>query len=580
MSPSGSRPRPRRGGAAALACALVVLSGCATVPTSGDVAHHTPQASGVNSGVQVDPLPPADGASQLLVVEGFLHAMGTYQPDYRVARQYLTEAASATWDPESGVQVYADGSPPTETEQSVVLSARVTGKVDAAGTYTPVGNDAPPLRQDFGLVKNSAGQWRISSPPAGLLVSRYAFTTGFVAVTLHFTDPAGSVLVPEPRFFAAGDQALEAAVNAQLAGPGAWLAPAVRKTETKGLTVDAVEVDSTGMAEVELGGDTGRLTSDEKRTLLAELTYTLSGFSQVSTVQVTADGEAWRDDAGQSVVRTDSFAGLAPVAASSPRTLFVVKDRKVQRLKDMTDWDDLAEVSASLAHPEQVAVNADLSEVAATSQSATRLQVARTDSDKVTLLRTGAGLLRPDYARDGELWSPAEAGVASLQVFKGEQRLKVTLGAEPVPTLKVRALSLSPDGTRVALILADGSQTRLGLATVERGDGEVTVSGWRPLDLSVVTGSSGTAIDVGWVTATELVVLQASDEGTNVFRVSQDGASSTDIGPSENLTLSQLAVVPQRPVAALSPTGNVYRRDGEFNWNLAIASVDAVAWSG
>ena len=55
---------------------LLMLAGCATVPTSGPVEHHTPQAAGVNSGVHVDPLPPANGASQLLVVEGFLHAMG------------------------------------------------------------------------------------------------------------------------------------------------------------------------------------------------------------------------------------------------------------------------------------------------------------------------------------------------------------------------------------------------------------------------------------------------------------------------------------------------------------------------
>ena len=94
--------------------AVALLAGCATVPTSGPVDRHTPQATGVNSGVRIDPLPPADGASPLLVVEGFLHAMSVYQPDYAVARQYLTPSASAAWHPESGVQVYADGVPPAE----------------------------------------------------------------------------------------------------------------------------------------------------------------------------------------------------------------------------------------------------------------------------------------------------------------------------------------------------------------------------------------------------------------------------------------------------------------------------------
>lgn len=566
--------------AIALAALVLMLTGCATVPTSGAVEHHTPQASGMNSGVQVDPLPPADGASQLLVVEGFLHAMGTYQPNYAVARQYLSEAANAAWHPESGVQIYADGSPPTETEQSVVLSARITGRVDASGIYSVVGNDTPPLRQDFGLQKNGAGQWRITNPPSGLLVSRYSFTTGFEAVDLHFADPSGSVLVPDPRFFAAGEQASAVVVAAQLAGPSAWLAPAVRRTQTRDLTVRQVGVDAGGVAEIDLAGDASGLDADQRRVLLAELAYTLTGLDQVTAIEVSVNAEAWRDDSGQTQLRADSFSGMSPLGSSSQRGLFVVKDRRIQRLSDTSNWDELSEVNVGITRPGQIAVSADLSEVAATSSDATRLLVGRTSTGKATQVRTGAGLLRPDYARDGELWSPAAGGPAELEVLKGEGRLKVVAGDDPVPNLRLRALSLSPDGARVALILSDGSQTRLGLARVQRSDGEITISGWTALDLSVITGNSGRAIDLGWVSATELVVLQASDEGTSVVRMSQDGATSTDIGPSEDRTLDQLAVVPSRSVAALSPSGNVYRRVGEFNWSFAIDGVEAMAWSG
>lgn len=70
-----------------IAALAVLLTGCASVPTTGPVAHHTPQAVSVDGGVRVDPLPPSEGASPLLIVEGFLHAMSTYQPDYAVARQ-------------------------------------------------------------------------------------------------------------------------------------------------------------------------------------------------------------------------------------------------------------------------------------------------------------------------------------------------------------------------------------------------------------------------------------------------------------------------------------------------------------
>ncbi len=576
-----SAGRPLRWLVAGWLAASLALAGCATVPTSGPVEKHTPQATGVNSGVHVDPLPPSDGASQLLVVEGFLHAMSTYQPDYAVARQYLTEAASRTWHPESGVQVYADGFPPTETETSVVLSVRVTGQVDKVGSYSPVGSDAPLLRQDFGLQKNEQGQWRITKPPEGLLVSRYAFTTGFVGVNLYFLDPDGSVLVPDPRFFAAGDQSLEAAVSALLAGPSDWLAPAVRKTITSGVSVSDVSVDSSGTANVTLGGAAVRLSTDQRRTLLAELAYTLTSFSQVSAIRVTVGDDTWRDDSGQAIIRPDTFSQLSPIGSVTQRALYVVKDRKVKRLDDPSSSDDFADVEVGLSHPEQIAVNRVQDEVAATTAEGTRLLVGKTGSDKATTLRTGeSGLLRPEYARNGELWSPAASGPDGLVVFKGGERLKVRLGSQPVPDVPVRALSLSPDGVRVAMIVEQGGQSVVGLARVERSEGQVTLAGWKVVDLQAITGNSGEAMDVGWASATELVVLQAGEDETGVLRVSQNGATSADIGPSEALELTEVAVAPQRVVVAMSPAGTVYRRDGEFNWNLVVAGAEAVAYSG
>ncbi|MCB0912540.1 MAG: GerMN domain-containing protein, partial [Propionibacteriaceae bacterium] len=558
---------------AAWLAGLLALAGCATVPTSGPVENHSPQATGVNSGVRVDPLPPADGASQLLVVEGFLHAMGTYQPDYAVARQYLTESASRSWHPESGVQVYADGFPPTETETSVVLSVRLTGTMDAAGSYAPVSTEAPLLRQDFDLIKNEAGQWRINNPPEGLLVSRYAFTTGFVGVSLYFVDPDATVLVPDPRFFATGEQTLVETVRALLDGPSDWLAPAVRKTVTSGVTVSTVSVDSAGTAEVALGGAAVRLNDDQRRILLAELAYTLTGFSQVSGIRVTVGADTWRDDSGQAIIRPDTFSELSPVGSPAQRTLYLVKDRKLQRLSDPSAWDDFADVEVGFSRPEQIAVNPAQDEATATAADGSRLTSSKIGTDKATVLRTGeSGLLRPDYARNGELWSPSASGPDGLQVFKGNQRLKVRIGTDPVPDVPVRALSVSPDGVRVAMVVSQGGLGIVGLARVERSEGQVTLSGWTVVDLQAITGNPGEAMDVGWSSATDLVVLQAGEDETSVLRVSQDGATSTDIGPSEALELTELAVAPQRVVVAMNPDGTVYRRDGEFNWNLAVAA--------
>ncbi len=555
----------------------LVLVGCATVPTSGPVERQTAQATGMNSGVHVDPLPPADGSSQLLVVEGFLHAMSVYQPDYHVARQYLTDAANHAWHPESGVQVYGDGFPPTEYDQTVILQAPLTGMVNAAGSYKP--GPGSGQSHNFSLM-NIGGEWRISNPPDGLLVSRYVFTTNFTPISLYFLDPSGTALVPDPRFFASGDQAMAQAVTELLAGPSSWLAPAVRKFDTSGITVGGVSVDANGLADVALGGAADRLSAEQRHTLLTELAYTLSGFDQVGSVRVTGAGQVWRDEAGQSEVRADSFASLSPQGVTN-RVLFLVKDHKLQRLRDPSNWNDFTVVDAGLGRPEQIAVNGDLSQVAAVTGGGTRLELGQPNAGKPARpVRTGSGLLRPAFARNGELWSPSSSGATQLQVFKGEQRLKVRVAG--LPSGRVRAMALAADGSRVAFVLREGQADVVGLARVLRSEGAIVVDGWRTVDLALNTGNAASYLDLGWISPTELGVLVTSNGDTSVVRASQDGATASDIGPSEASALNQLAVAPAAgsPAVALGSSGSVYRFDGEFNWNLAITAVDAVAYSG
>ena len=95
------------------------------------------------------------------------------------------------------------------------------------------------------------------------------------------------------------------------------------------------------------------------------------------------------------------------------------------------------------------------------------------------------------------------------------------------------------------------------------------------------TGTAGSALDVGWYSPSELAVLQTGSGGeTSVIKVSQDGATATDIGPSNSASLGQLAVVPERQPVALGNGGGAYRFDGEFNWALSIIGVDALVYSG
>ncbi len=555
---------------------VLALTGCATVPTSGPVDYHTPHAPNVNSGVHVDPLPPANGASQLLVVEGFLHAMGVYQPSYGVARQYLTSTASESWHPESGVEVYTESDQLVESDQGVALSYVKVGSVDAVGIYL---SDNTNKRYIFELAKDSAGQWRIANPPAGLMVSRYMFTTNYTAVNLHFLNAAGDVLVPDPRFFASGDQTPAAVVRAQLDGPSAWLGPVVQKVATADVGVDGVTIQADGVVDVRLAAAAGALSLEQRKALLAELAYTMTGLSEVTAAQVSAGGQPWKSDFGTLQVGPQTFASLSPTNMSAPRVLFTVSDEKLKRLRDPSQWDDLVDVETSIEKPEQIAVRSDLGEVAAVTGSGTQLQTAPIGSGKPKVLRVGSALLRPDYARNGELWSLAASGPDSLRVYRDAAAQKVDGSALPNGT--VVAAKLSQDGARIAVALRHGNRTEVGLAVVARTQGAIRLTGWHAIDLTMNAGSAGRAIDVGWVSQTALAVLQVGTAGqTSVIQVSQDGAAATDIGPNNSGSLEQLAVMPQRTSVALDSGGGAYRFDGEFNWTLSLTTVDAMTYSG
>lgn len=556
---------------------LLALTGCATVPTSGPVEHHTPQAAGVNSGIHVDPLPPANGASQLLVVEGFLHAMGVYQPNYQVARQYLTEPASESWHPESGAEVYMEKDQPIETEQGVALAAIRVGTLSADGVYVPDNTDK---RYTFEMVKDQAGQWRISNPPPGLVVSRYLFSTNYTSLNLHFMETAGKFLVPDPRFFASGDQARAAVIRAQLDGPSSWLEPVVEKNVSQDIRVEGMTVDNDGLLTLTLDRAADRLSNAERQSLLAELAYTITTLPGIISIQVNSGGLPWTSGSGQVDVGPETFANLSPEQSSALRVLFAIRDHKVQRLRDPARWDDFVPVEADLNAPEQIAVNHDRTEVAAVSAGGTRLTTAPIGPGKARPLRSGLGLLRPDYARTGELWSFASSGITGLRIFRDGEPVKVD--ATALPAARLVAAKLSPDGSRIAIVLQQGARTDVGLAIVARNqDGSVTLSGWRDLNVALNTGRPGRALDLGWSSTTQLAVLQTASGGeTSVIRISQDGATATDIGPNNSASLQQLAVVSTRPAVVLAFGGRAYRFDDEFNWTLSMAGVEALAYSG
>ncbi len=115
----------------ALALSLIMLSGCAQLPTSVNIKSGpelvAPEAVDFSYYI---PTGPSDDETQQEIVSGFLAAGTGPQNDYSVAREFLTAEFAQRWNP-TGEVLIRDGAPGfTPTGQSSLL---VDVRVSAVG---------------------------------------------------------------------------------------------------------------------------------------------------------------------------------------------------------------------------------------------------------------------------------------------------------------------------------------------------------------------------------------------------------------------------------------------------------------
>src|SRR5690625_2022795 len=98
--------RARRTGAALVAAAVLFLTACSSLPTEGSFQPGLSTDSGSSEARwQFSPDGPAAGAEPAAIVLGFLDAGESPLDGWDVAREFLTSAAQATWDPNARITV-------------------------------------------------------------------------------------------------------------------------------------------------------------------------------------------------------------------------------------------------------------------------------------------------------------------------------------------------------------------------------------------------------------------------------------------------------------------------------------------
>ncbi|WP_298885744.1 LpqB family beta-propeller domain-containing protein [uncultured Serinicoccus sp.] len=572
---------------AVLAATALITAGCSgQLPTSSAPRAGLPVSQ--QSEREVDRLlPPAQpGAGPVEVVEGFLRASEGFAGDDDVSRSYLASELASSWVPTATVVVYeGDAELTLLSEDEVSVELDVVGRVDAEGRLT---EQAPQTStQTFGLTEVD-GEPRISTFPddAGLWLSDTAFERVFRPTVLSYLNTQEDVFVPELRWLADSEGLPTALTRAQLGPLPGYLEGAVSTAanESVRLATPAVPVDpSTLVATVNLQGAT--LAQDETRAagLSSQLAHSLLGLSSVAGVDVQASGQPLLLDGSEGPITAATELPYAEVDRQVSQVLLrvgeelILVDPSQYALRDLDVPDDVVLPQVELRWT-GLAATEGLGDLAAVSVDGTAFR--RWRGERVhTNEGIGDDLGAPAVDPQGAFWVGGVHRSSQTPRVWVVDAAQLDAVARPVEADwlededRVEAVSISPDGSRAALVVGPAATEETEEAPVHRllVSGIVRDNAGRPRGLTTPLPVATHLRDVSaahWSAAGELVLVgqRQEDLEPQAFRL-ELGGWLEPLGELPGLV--DAVPVPRVTgveVIARTQDGGVYVPEGQQGW--------------
>lgn len=577
----------RRPGAArrlaVLGCLLAMTfagAGCQLVPNDGPVGHMA-----LEPGTQtraVDPsvfdVAPRPGQSPAQVVQGFLEAMASYQPQYPMARRFLTPEAAAEWRPDRGIVIFGDRAvvPSDRKQGQVVLTGDKVGEVGADGGWVPAAPDAA-AREVFEL-KRIDDEWRIDQAPDRVLTTAGFFDREYFSYNLYFFDPEFEVMVPDPVYLPVRGNVETMLIKALLRGPTRWLAPVVRTAVPSGTRMQSPSVTIDGSAaRIDLNEPVRKLGEEQRKLLMAQLTWTLREAVRVDRIELSVDRVPLDvpDSDWEKYAPSVTDAATSPYAVAGGKVQ-LVSGRELTPATDRLGFEprDLA-VAVLGGSQERPGPNRP-----SAGQPADRLAVIPRNGR--TVWKYASGQPRPtevggggiqfsdvrsaSWDRGGRLWLVDNGPDGSRIIVVDETGVPREIAAPGLAGRDVRKLKVSRDGTRVATLVQERGErgvesTALMVGLVDHGK-RPAIRDVRELPIEYTT-----ATDLAWSDVDELLVVgREADEPNGLATVTVDGARVESVNDAPPLAPESIAAAPGQPLLVVTSEGELDRRDPEYGW--------------
>ncbi|MFF0788195.1 LpqB family beta-propeller domain-containing protein [Streptomyces spiralis] len=606
----GARRRPLRAVAYA-ACGVVLLAGCASMPDSGDLRNveSTPRQ---DTEVRVFAMPPRDNAPPAEILQGFLEALTSDDPQYATARQYLTGDAARRWRPESSTTVLASG-PDVQADRTsghddndsfaFTLTGSKVARVDGQQSYAPLDGQ---YSQPVHLTRNKKnGQWRIDVVPQGVVMGQSDFQRNYVSVNKYYfasntgAETAGTPVtaVADPVYVRRRVDAMTQMVRSVLEGPTHWLQPVVRSSFPTGTALrdgaTALTPDDQNKLTVPLNEKASRAGRRQCGEMATQLLFTLRNLTP------TVDAVALQRADGSTLCTLDE-EGAEDVATRGsmkrPEYLYFLDDRhRLVRIDGGSSGTQADPVPGALGEGVQkfrsAAVSWDERTAAAVGYDKRSLFVGSLVPGGAlgdAVVRSGGKteddrLTPPSWDARGDLWiadrDPARPRLMVLEHGTGAP-LEVR-----VPGLdgRIDAVRVAADGVRIALVVEhkDGRKSLL-IGRIERDDR----SGDRPvvsvLELRSAAPELEDVTTMSWAGDSRLVVAGREQEGVQTMRYVQvDGSTPEGPAPAALTGVQSIAASEdeQLPLVAYSEDG-IVRMPAGAQWQKVVKDGSAPVYPG
>lgn len=544
-----------------LAGTAAVLGGaasCARIPTDSPIDSRALTGRSRPGAPYVRALPPPEDATPQQVLTGFVQAGVGPEDDYAVAREYLTPAASAEWDPGAGVTVYSSSDElrvELLDESTVTLGLQVTVLVDAKGVRTILSG---PTAQEITVQLESVdGQWRIANPPPGIHLSGAAFDALFTPARLYFVDPRSRHLVPDLRWYSS-HRAVPAVLDGLRAGPVDPLAESVRNRVPPGADMESVLVTTgaDGVAQVAVPDAVGEMSAGPRSLALAQIEASLRSLRALPDVRLMWQGT---DLTVQVQRRLDRpLPGHRPIGAG-PTGVVSLSD----------NGDQLQQLVPDLAQTVVAAPAISQDGVLACALGEDRSSVLLASTDGTYPVReAAAGAVfadaRPDDA--GYVWVSVRSSSGVLLALSGRgAEHDVRMDAQWLRGRQVLALDISTDATRMLVLSADDTGTRLDLCAVRRDGDGVPLSVSEPV---VVRTELVDLLQVGWYDEIAVILLGTDPVNGEARAQVIDLAAGRDLLPHPRAGTVRLAgSVIAESLWSATEDGALLRGTGD-SWSL------------